>query len=171
MKSKTLALLAALLVGFVVFAPSAGAALPARTATETRFGNAVLATLNAERRAHGLPALRLNAKLMLSARQHDVTMAHHNTLSHQLPGEAYFGTRITRAGYRWSYAGENIGWNSQMTQAGVVALEVAMYNERPPNDGHRLNILNRNYRDVGVDVYLDPAHHKIWLTTDFGRPA
>lgn len=170
MKSKLLALLAVALVAMVAFAPTASA-LPTRTATEARYGAAVLATLNAERRAHGLPALRLNAQLMLSARQHDVTMARYNLLSHQLPGEPYFGTRITRAGYRWVAAGENIAWNSAMSQAGVVALEQAMYNERPPYDGHRLNILSRTFRDVGVDVYLDYAHHKVWLTTDFGRHA
>jgi uncharacterized protein YkwD len=44
-----------------------------------------------------------------------------------------------------------------------------MYNETPPNDGHRLNILNTHYRNVGVDVYFDKVHHKLWLTTDFGH--
>ena len=43
-----------------------------------------------------------------------------------------------------------------------------MYNEVAPYDGHRLNILNRHYRDVGIDIYMDAAHHKMWLTQDFG---
>ncbi|MDT4945595.1 MAG: hypothetical protein QOH14_2328, partial [Pseudonocardiales bacterium] len=30
-------------------------------------------------------------------------------------------------------------------------------------------ILNPVYRDVGVDIYMDGAHHKMWLTEDFGR--
>jgi uncharacterized protein YkwD len=44
-----------------------------------------------------------------------------------------------------------------------------MYNEKAPNNGHRLNILSSKFRQVGVDVYLDRTHHKVWLTTDFGR--
>jgi uncharacterized protein YkwD len=96
-------------------------------------------------------------------------MARHNTMSHQLPGEAYFSSRISKAGYNWEYAGENIGWNSSITKRGVLTLEKIMYSEQAPNDGHRLNILDKHYRDVGVDVYVDKKHHKVWLTTDFGR--
>jgi uncharacterized protein YkwD len=46
-----------------------------------------------------------------------------------------------------------------------------MFRERPPNDGHRLNILSRTFRNVGIDVYFDNAHHKMWFTQDFGRQA
>jgi uncharacterized protein YkwD len=46
-----------------------------------------------------------------------------------------------------------------------------MYREKPPDDAHRLNILSYHYRNIGVDVYVDKAHSKIWLTTDFARPA
>jgi uncharacterized protein YkwD len=49
-----------------------------------------------------------------------------------------------------------------------VQLELLMYREKPPNDGHRRNILNHGFRNVGVDIYVDAAHHKLWLTTDFG---
>ncbi|HEY3750595.1 MAG TPA: CAP domain-containing protein, partial [Pseudonocardiaceae bacterium] len=107
--------------------------------------------------------------LVLSARRHNVTMARYNTMSHQLPGEPYFGTRMTNAGYTWSWAGENIGWNSAMNTRGVVTLEKLMYNETAPNNSHRLNILNWHFRNVGVDVYLDKVHHKAWLTTDYGH--
>ena len=96
-------------------------------------------------------------------------MARANQLSHQLPGEADFTRRIDKAGYHWTYAGENIAWNSVMTKRGVVALEKLMYHEQPPNDGHRQNILSRHFRNVGVDVYIDRTHHKVWLTTDFAR--
>jgi len=43
-----------------------------------------------------------------------------------------------------------------------------MYNEVAPYNGHRLNILSRTYRDVGVYIYMDGTHHKMWLTVDFG---
>ena len=91
-------------------------------------------------------------------------------MSHQLPGELSLGARITRTGYRWSYIGENVAWNSDISKAGVLLLQRLMYNETPPNDGHRQNILSRAFKHVGVDVYIDRVHHKVWLTTDFGRP-
>ncbi len=141
------------------------------TATANEWAAHMLATLNAERKAHRLPAVRMNAKLIRSAHTHNTDMAKMDTMSHQLPGEAFFAARITRAGYQWRAAGENIGWNSVETDAGLQALERAMYNEKPPDDGHRVNILSRTFREVGIDVYFDQAHGKMWYTQDFGAPA
>jgi hypothetical protein len=56
-----------------------------------------------------------------------------------------------------------------MTQDGALAVQKMMYNEVAPNNGHRLNILNRHFVNVGVDVYLDSTHHKLWMTVDFGH--
>lgn len=162
------ALLAVFAASLTVAAP-AEAATHARSKSERRISTAVLKLLNTERHAHHLPALRSNAHLKKSARRHDAAMARHNAMSHRLPGEAYFANRISKAGYHWRYAGENIGWNSRMSKAGVLQLERIMYKERAPYNGHRLNILDRHYRDVGIDVYLDKKHHKVWLTVDFGH--
>ena len=159
----------AMFLSLTALAGPASAATTRRTATELDYSRAVLHVLNAERHAHGLPALRGDHRLRLSARWHNLAMARANQLSHQLPGELDFTRRIDKAGYHWMIAGENIAWNSVISKRGVVTLEKLMYNERPPNDGHRLNILNRKFRNVGVDVYIDRAHHKVWLTTDFGR--
>lgn len=149
--------------------PASARVVPhARTAYEARIANKIAGQLNAERHAHHRRALTMSRALQLSARRHDVTMSTFNTMSHQLPAEAYFGTRMRAAGFRWKWAGENIAWNSQMNTGGVRSLESQMYNERPPNDGHRRNILSSHFRNVGVDVYIDRTHHKVWLTTDFG---
>jgi uncharacterized protein YkwD len=163
-----LAVLAALLV-----APGAAAAPgahhPSRAQRETSMAEAVFNHLNHERSLHKLPALKMTTDLIHSAHRHNLRMAQSNVLSHQLPGEAYFAVRILKAGFHWLWAGENIAWNSRMTRHGVVRLEQMMYDEKPPNDGHRVNILSPHYRNVGVDVYLDDTHHKVWLTTDFAR--
>jgi uncharacterized protein YkwD len=130
--------------------------------------HAVLAQLNSERAAHGLRALRVDSRLVSSAHTHNLAMAAHNQMSHQLPGEAWFADRILAAGYPYVYAGENVGWNSVRTVAGALQLETMMYDEKPPNDGHRQNILSTHYTQVGIDVYVDPGTGKIWLTEDFG---
>jgi uncharacterized protein YkwD len=130
----------------------------------------VLDRLNAQRASHGLPALTSNAKLTAAAHAHNVKMADANQLSHQLPGEASLGARLSAAGYGWSSVGENVAWNSNRSQAGVLALQDSMYDETPPNDGHRRNILSSSFTEVGIDVIEDAAHGKVWLVTDFGRP-
>jgi uncharacterized protein YkwD len=161
-------LLLGLTAGAVVQAGPADA-LPARTDLEKTIDWALLRLVNKERAWHGLRPLRMAPGLRTSARHHNVTMARFNEMSHQLPGEPVFTKRISNAGYNWSWAGENIAWNSDMTRGGAALLQRLMYNEKPPNDAHRLNILSTHYRNIGVDVYLDRENHKIWLTTDFGR--
>jgi uncharacterized protein YkwD len=151
--------------------PPSSALTPRTPKLAARFATSVLTILNDERRVHHLPPLRSNAHLIASAHQHNVAMARVNVLSHQLPHEAYFATRISRAGYHWSWAGENIGWNSDETLQGALQLERMMYHERAPDNGHRLNILSTHFTNVGVDIYFDSAHGKVWLTEDFGRPS
>jgi uncharacterized protein YkwD len=144
---------------------------PAGPVTEASYAAAVLSTLNSERAQNGLPPLSSNATLGGTARAHNLRMASANSMSHQLPSEAPLGDRITAAGYHWRSCGENIGWTTARTQSGIVAIEVQMYNETPPDDGHRLNILSASFTQVGVDVILDNATGKLWLTEDFGQPA
>jgi uncharacterized protein YkwD len=151
---------------------------PSRTATKSSSGDAtnsgwayaVLAELNAERADHGLPALRMNSKLISAAHSHNLAMAKANTLSHELSGEAALGSRISAAGYRWSAVAENVAYSTSRSKGGVLAMQRMMYNEKPPDDGHRQNILNKAYVDVGVDVINDSVHGKVWLVTDFGKP-
>ncbi len=135
------------------------------------YAQSILDMLNNERRAHGLPKVTMNQELIVSAHGHNLDMAAANEMSHQLPGEPYFADRISNAGYKYWYAGENIGWNSVQTLDGVRQLETIMYNEKAPDDGHRQNILSKNYTNVGIDVYFDNTNGKVWLTEDFGKPA
>ncbi|MGI3782182.1 MAG: CAP domain-containing protein [Janthinobacterium lividum] len=150
-------------------APTPTVAPAAATTNHQDWATAVLDELNAERAQNGLKALRRSDQLTYSAHRHNLAMAQQNTLSHQLPGEASLGDRVT-VFYAWSSCGENIAWNSQRSQAGALALETSMYDETAPNDGHRRNILSTSFVDVGVDVIDDSTHGRIWLTTDFGRP-
>ena len=121
-------------------------------------------------RSHGLPALKMNSDLVSAAHKHNLAMAKANTLSHQLKGEAALGSRVSAAGYRWSAVGENVAYNGRRSEDGVLAVQKAMYNEKPPNDGHRKNILSETFVHVGIDVISDSEHDKVWLVTDFGKP-
>jgi len=50
----------------------------------------------------------------------------------------------------------------------VVSLTQAMINERPPDDGHRLNIMSSKFTRVGIAVYRDGSG-TVWLTQDFSN--
>jgi uncharacterized protein YkwD len=129
----------------------------------------ILTVLNQERAAQHLPALRMNTDLINSAYRHNVNMAGHSSMSHQLPGEKPLGDRLDAAHYHWSAAGECIGWTSDNTNTGALGIQRYMYNETAPNNGHRLIILSRAYRDVGISVITDVTQGRLWITEDYGH--
>ncbi|GLV53529.1 hypothetical protein KDH_03820 [Dictyobacter sp. S3.2.2.5] len=129
---------------------------------------AVFNLINQERAGAGLSPLTWSSQLVQSAHQHNLAMAAVNQLSHQLPGEAYFGDREKQAGVNWIAAAENIGYSSYSDPTNAaVGLNQSMFAERPPDDGHRKNILSTSCKMVGVDVIVDSAHNLVWLTEDF----
>ena len=134
--------------------------VPTRLLVQRLLEDRVLALTNVERRKHGCRALRSNAYLRKAARGHTVTMALRGLMSHQLPGEAYFSKRITRAGYRgWSNVAENVARGFSGPSAVVRAWMAS--------PGHRRNILNCRLRDLGVGVVHDGG--QLWWTQNFGR--
>ena len=136
---------------------------------EVAMVSAMTTMLNSERAANHLAALTVAPALLKSAGAHNGVMAKDNLMDHQCPGEASPGTRITNAGYRWRSWGENIGWSSDETIAGVQNMEAVMYAEKAPDNGHRLNILG-SFKSVGIAVTFDAVHHVFWYTQDFGTP-
>jgi uncharacterized protein YkwD len=161
---------AVLVAGATAGAQEASAYVPPPpvSSAEATIGYALFTLLNQERAANRLPALRSNPYLRSSARYHDVKMAGANQMAHQVYGEPSLGARVSASRYNWAAVGENIAWNSDMTTNGAAYVQKAMYNEKAPNNLHRVNMLSRTFRDVGVDVYLDRVHHKMWITFDFG---
>src|SRR5262249_58742825 len=93
-------------------------------------------------------------------------------LSHRCPGEPDLGDRIKAQGVQWRSAGENIGDSGRHpdTQAAITAaakgLNQAMFNEKPPDDGHRRNLLSSSFTKIGIDVVRD-SRGMVWLTEDF----
>ncbi len=133
----------------------------------------LLAQVNELRANHGLPPYKLSPGLVASAHAHNLAMlAPGCGLSHRCPGEADLGPRIRAQGVNWHSAGENIGMSGPHpnTPAAILAaakgLTMSMYNEKPPDDGHRRNILSNGFTMIGIDVIRD-AKGTVWLTQDF----
>lgn len=132
----------------------------------------VLATINQARAAQGLPALTRTDGLNKSAAAHTSVMASGCGLSHQCPGEASLGDRETAAGVSWSAAGENIGDGGPVSNTDdaiakmAIGLTNSMLAEKPPNDGHRRNILSTSFHHIGISIFRDSSG-TVWMTQDF----
>jgi uncharacterized protein YkwD len=150
---------------------------------ESQAAQAVFAEINQERASvgTGLAPLQWSDQLQQSAHNHNMALSQ-STLpiseifpqqgdgyAHQLPGEPDLGTRISNTGLSWNTAAENVGFSSggDATSA-ATGLNTGMFNEQPPDDGHRQNILSGNTM-VGVDVVVD-NQGRVWLTEDFAKP-
>jgi uncharacterized protein YkwD len=92
-------------------------------------------------------------------------------LEHQCPGESGLGDRFTAQGVRWTSAGENIGFGSSGSRDAQIieaanGLTDSMLAEKPPNDGHRKNLLNTGFKRIGLSIVRD-AKGITWMTQDF----
>jgi len=159
---------------------SSGPAAPAGTPPGTPASqqgtpaDQVVALINQARAAAGLPPLTVTAGLVASASAHNMLMAEGCGLLHQCPGEPPLGARESAAGVHWTTAGENLGEGGPVadTTAAITQMAIGitqyMLNERPPDDGHRLNILSSAFTHIGVAVYRDSSG-TVWMTQDFSN--
>jgi uncharacterized protein YkwD len=119
---------------------------------------AVLVLVNTERAKAGCKAVTNDSRLAAAARKHSADMVARDYFSHTTPDGVDFATRITEEGYRFSSAGENIA-AGQRTPADVM-------NAWMNSPGHRANILNCGFKNLGVGIALD-GNRPTW-TQDFG---
>ncbi|MBQ0996527.1 sigma-70 family RNA polymerase sigma factor [Streptomyces sp. RK62] len=118
----------------------------------------VVALVNKERATAGCGPLAEDSLLDKSAQEHSADMAARDFFDHTNPDGADPGQRITAAGYRWSTYGENIAMGQQTPEA---VMESWMN-----SPGHRANILNCSFKDIGVGVHEGPGGP--WWTQNFG---
>ncbi|WP_052480936.1 CAP domain-containing protein [Gilvimarinus agarilyticus] len=133
------------LVNRARFAPAAEA---------SRFGidlNEGLApgTLSAEQR----PPLAYNELLIRAARGHSQWMLDTDTFSHTGVADSSAAERIAAEGYSLSgswAAGENISVSGASSTPDVTAAAISQHQGLFESPGHRQNILNSGYRELGV---------------------
>ncbi len=132
------------------------------------FETRVVELVNQQRAANGdLPPLKRVAALDKAARYHAADLGFDNYFAHDTYDRSggslvrVCGTfeRI-RQWYDWSAAGENIG-------AGYRTPEDVMAGWMR-SDGHRRNILNPNFREIGVGYFSGAGDYGIYWVQDFG---
>ncbi|MEU7062620.1 CAP domain-containing protein [Streptomyces sp. NPDC046161] len=122
--------------------------------------SAVLALVNKERAAAGCGPLATDSALTAAARAYSDTMARSGVMSHTGPDGSTMTSRVEAAGYGWSRLGENIARG----QADADAVMNSWMN----SPGHRANILNCAFTEIGIGVHKGDGGP--WWTQDFGTP-
>ena len=112
---------------------------------------ATLCLLNKQRKAHGRRALKSNRRLARAARKHARDMVERKYFSHTSPGGVSFVDRIMRQDYvnpgeGWTL-GENLAWGSYQLATPKSIVRSWMH-----SPGHRANILNSKFREIGIGV-------------------
>ncbi|WP_399894457.1 CAP domain-containing protein [Streptomyces sp. BBFR51] len=118
----------------------------------------VLALVNEERAAAGCSPVTANDRLTRAADDYSDVMASSGVMSHTGPDGSTMAGRVEAAGYQWSTLGENIARG----QADAASVMDSWMN----SEGHRANILNCSFKELGVGVHFGDGGP--WWTQDFG---
>ncbi|MFG3054136.1 CAP domain-containing protein [Kitasatospora sp. NPDC048239] len=142
------------------------AATPPKTATPAsgtaaQYAQQVVDLVNAQRAQHGCGPVTAEPRLAAAAQGHSEDMADRNYFDHASPEGYHADHRIEANGYRWSTWGENIA-RGQKDPAAVMD---AWMNSA----GHRANILNCAFKELGVGVRTGSGGP--WWTQVFAAPA
>ncbi|HIK32291.1 MAG TPA: hypothetical protein IGS17_00910 [Oscillatoriales cyanobacterium M59_W2019_021] len=133
----------------------------------TSFEERIVQLVNEARSQNGLAPVTVNLQLMTAAETHSQNMADLDFFSHTGADGSSVSDRAQAAGYRSTFVGENIG-------AGYSSPEAA-FDGWMNSSGHRDNILNPNYTEIGVGYILlendtGSVNYNHYWTQVFGKP-
>ncbi len=155
-----------LLAGLLV--PTSGAIVEAaphhRMVADPTLARIIL-LINANRAAAGLAPVFAQDMLMAEAQRFSGIQASLGRLSHRGVDGTNAGQRLHRAGYRWSFWGENLAAGQENADAAVAAWMAS--------PSHRANVMNPKARQIGIGHILragDPARYFDYWVMEVGRP-
>ena len=114
------------------------------------FENEVIRLVNEQREKYGLKALTANWELSRVARYKSQDMVDNRYFSHTSPTYGTPFQMIRAFGLTYRTAGENIAYGQRTPQAAVSAWM--------NSSGHRANILNASYTQIGVG-FVSNGHY------------
>ena len=115
--------------------------------------------MNQDRMNSGLSALPLDSALSKLARLKSRDMAENRYFSHTSPTYGSAADMLRSHGYVFQAVGENIAHH-----ATVIKSQAAFMS----SDGHRRNILGKNWNRVGIGVWQDEQRY-VYVTQLFAR--
>ncbi len=124
--------------------------IPQLDAAVRRYEQEVIRLINEIRSANGLTVLQENWELSRVARYKSQDMRDLRYFNHESPTYGSPFTMMRAFGLRYRAAGENIAMGYRTPQAVVTAWM--------NSDGHRANILNRSYTQIGVGYVANGSY-------------
>ena len=113
------------------------------TTSSSQYAQKVVDLVNAERAKEGLSPVSVNTKLENAAQTRAQEIV--TSFSHTRPNGSSFGTAIKAAGVSYNACGENIAYGQKSPEA--------VMNAWMNSSGHRANIMNPNFKYIGVGYY------------------
>lgn len=121
--------------------------------TVLSYAEQVAKLVNIERAKAGLPELAVQTDITAAANVRAKEIK--TQFSHTRPDGSSFSTVLKDQGISFRGAGENIAWGQKSPEA--------VMNAWMNSDGHRANILNKNYKNIGVGYYQDENGVNYWV--------
>ena len=133
--------------------------------------SATVCLLNEERAAHGLDPVQENSALTKASLAYSQRLVAESFFAHEAPDGTDVVDRLTAAGYirsgsAWE-VGENLAWAEGRLASPRNVVKAWM--ESP---GHKVNVLTRSYREIGIGIVLGTPKagpDGSTFTTNFGR--
>ncbi len=147
-----------LVVALLALALLPAAGHPARAQDEAAWQ--ILSLVNQARAAAGVGPLTMNGALVTAAQRHSSDMAANNFLGHTGSDGSTVDQRVSQAGYTWATLGENAAQTWGVDAGQVVSLWLG-------SDGHRANLLNPAFIDMGV-AYATGSDGAVYYAQTFG---
>ena len=129
----------------------------------------IIRLTNVERTRRGVRPLNRNSKLHRAAKKHSKYMMRHRYLGHSGPNGNGPWDRARSEGYAWYGVGENAFHYPHSRRRSDRRTAQLMVDGWMDSPGHRENILNRTYIDIGVAVVRNlPKGRTYYATQVFG---
>lgn len=117
-------------------------------AAPTSIAEMISSFTDQRRRRRGLRTLSVSNRLGHAANNFAHVLAHVEEFSHTADGQD-LSERAYAASYRFRRLGENIGWTTTAREEAIARDLVRRWMASP---GHRANILNPRFKDIGIGV-------------------
>ena len=144
---------------------------PSRTRQLTATEQAVVNLVNQERTRRGMAALTIDARLTFAAGFHSTQMATRSNALPSNPGAAMqhtlYGVNAPTPASRLDYAGYDDWWTYGENIAFGYTTAASVMQAWMNSPGHRANILNPDFTQIGVGAATSAAGYLFW-TQEFG---
>ena len=120
--------------------------------SDNAFIQQVVTLVNQERAKAGLSPVKADVSVQAAAQVRAKEIE--TSFSHTRPDGSSFSTALTQQGVTYRGSGENIAWGQKTPEQ--------VMNGWMNSDGHRANILNKNYTTIGVGLYQNASGTNYW---------